>query len=104
MESAFSRKGAPDSKHAFRGDWNYLTIQLARTSDDEAGDPDLYGVFTGGQSGQVDCCQCNHTANRFCLSMAASMLVLTPAFVSSLYPRLVYHVPVQTAKQPYLWL
>lgn len=55
-------KGAPDSKHAFRGDWNYLTVQLARTSDDEAGDPDLYGVFTGGQSGQVDCCQCNHTA------------------------------------------
>ena len=43
--------------HALRGDWNYLTVQLARTSDDEAGDPDFYGVFTGGQSGQVYHCQ-----------------------------------------------
>ncbi len=38
---------------ACRGDWNYLTVQLARTSEDEDGDPDLYGLFTGGTSGQV---------------------------------------------------
>lgn len=39
--------------HACRGEWNYLTVQLARTSEDEDGDPDLYGMFTGGTSGQV---------------------------------------------------
>ena len=33
--------------------WNYLTIQLNRTSEDELGDPDLYGQFYGGASGQV---------------------------------------------------
>ncbi len=38
---------------ACRGNWNYLTVQLARTSEDEDGDPDLYGLFTGGTSGQV---------------------------------------------------
>ena len=26
-------------------DWNYLTVQLNRTSEDELGDPDLYGLF-----------------------------------------------------------
>ncbi|KAL3154641.1 hypothetical protein ABBQ32_014088 [Trebouxia sp. C0010 RCD-2024] len=31
-------------------DWNHLTVQLARTSEDEDGDPDLYGLFTGGVS------------------------------------------------------
>lgn len=31
--------------------WNYLTAQLNRTS--EHGDPDLYGMFWGGFSGQV---------------------------------------------------
>ena len=36
-----------------RGSWNYLTVQLARTSENEDGDPDLYGLFTGGNSGQV---------------------------------------------------
>lgn len=25
--------------------WNYLTIQLNRTSEDQTGDPDLYGSF-----------------------------------------------------------
>lgn len=43
----------PNSFKACRGDWNYLTVQLARTSEDEDGDPDLYGLFTGGTSGQV---------------------------------------------------
>ena len=33
--------------------WNYLTVQLNRTSADERGDPDLFGLFWGGQSGQV---------------------------------------------------
>ena len=33
--------------------WNYLTIQLNRTSEDELGDPDLYGLFYGGSSGEV---------------------------------------------------
>ncbi len=28
--------------------WNYLTVQLNRLSEDEAGDPDLYGMFYGG--------------------------------------------------------
>ena len=28
--------------------WNYLTVQLDRESDDETGDPDLYGMFYGG--------------------------------------------------------
>ncbi|DBB04188.1 hypothetical protein WJX77_010421 [Trebouxia sp. C0004] len=37
---------------SWTGDWNYLTVQLARTSEDEDGDPDLYGLFTGGTSGQ----------------------------------------------------
>ena len=40
---------------ATRDAWNYLTVQLARTSDDDDGDPDLYGMFTGGASGQVHC-------------------------------------------------
>lgn len=33
--------------------WNYLTMQLARTSEDPAGDPDLYGMFYGGAAAQV---------------------------------------------------
>ena len=33
--------------------WNYLTVQLNRTSEDELGDPDLYGLFYGGSSGEV---------------------------------------------------
>ena len=36
-----------------RGSWNYLTVQLSRTSDNDDGDPDLYGLFTGGVSGKV---------------------------------------------------
>ena len=28
--------------------WNYLTVQLNRLSADDAGDPDLYGMFYGG--------------------------------------------------------
>ena len=35
------------------GRWNYLTMQLARTSEDPAGDPDLYGMFYGGAAAQV---------------------------------------------------
>ena len=37
----------------FRDPWNYLTVQLNRTS--ETGDPDLYGTFTGGPNRQVSC-------------------------------------------------
>lgn len=37
---------------SWTGDWNYLTVQLARTSEDEDGDPDFYGLFTGGEAGQ----------------------------------------------------
>ncbi len=33
--------------------WNYLTVQLSRTSADDKGDPDLYGLFYGGDSGKV---------------------------------------------------
>lgn len=29
--------------------WNYLTLQLRRTS--EEGDPDLFGIFFGGKRG-----------------------------------------------------
>ncbi|KAK9833016.1 hypothetical protein WJX74_004561 [Apatococcus lobatus] len=34
------------------GNWKHLTTQLNRTSADEDGDPDLYGLFTGGPHGQ----------------------------------------------------
>ncbi|KAK9853882.1 hypothetical protein WJX84_009959 [Apatococcus fuscideae] len=34
-------------------DWKHLTVQLNRTSPDEDGDPDLYGMFTGGPNGQA---------------------------------------------------
>ena len=30
--------------------WKYLTVQLSRLSEDDAGDPDLYGMFYGGDS------------------------------------------------------
>lgn len=36
------------SKHVTS--WNYLTVQLSRLSADDAGDPDLYGMFYGGFS------------------------------------------------------
>lgn len=40
--------------------WNYLTVQLNRLSEDEAGDPDLYGMFYGGtdvrMTGTSPCC------------------------------------------------
>ncbi|KAK9824143.1 hypothetical protein WJX72_008089 [[Myrmecia] bisecta] len=32
--------------------WNYLTVQLSRTSADDRGDPDIYGLFYGGTTGQ----------------------------------------------------
>lgn len=38
---------------ACRDDWKYLTVQLNRTSTDESGDPDLYGLFAGGPHGEV---------------------------------------------------
>ena len=36
------------SKHVTS--WKYLTVQLSRLSADDAGDPDLYGMFYGGSS------------------------------------------------------
>ena len=41
---------------AQRTSWNYLTVQLNRTSEDEMGDPDLFASYWGGQSGQVMPC------------------------------------------------
>ena len=34
------------SKH--ETSWKHLTVQLSRLSEDDAGDPDLYGMFYGG--------------------------------------------------------
>uniref|UniRef100_A0A1D1ZTQ2 EGF-like domain-containing protein n=1 Tax=Auxenochlorella protothecoides TaxID=3075 RepID=A0A1D1ZTQ2_AUXPR len=31
--------------------WNHLAVRLARTSPDEKGDPDLFGLFSGGKRG-----------------------------------------------------
>ena len=42
------------SKHVTS--WKYLTVQLSRLSADDAGDPDLYGMFYGGSS--VRSCTC----------------------------------------------
>jgi hypothetical protein len=42
------------SKHQLS--WNYLTVQLSRLSDDDAGDPDLYGMFYGGSSVRTFLC------------------------------------------------
>ena len=39
------------SKHQIS--WNYLTVQLSRLSADDAGDPDLYGMFYGGSSVRI---------------------------------------------------
>lgn len=35
----------------FNEPWNFLAVQLTRSS--ESGDPDLYGIFTGGPNSQV---------------------------------------------------
>ncbi|KAK9810844.1 hypothetical protein WJX73_001470 [Symbiochloris irregularis] len=32
--------------------WNYLTVELNRTNNDSRSDPDLYGMWWGGSSGQ----------------------------------------------------
>lgn len=53
LETASKQNLIMTDVHVCRGEWNYLTVQLARTSEDEDGDPDLYGMFTGGTSGQV---------------------------------------------------
>lgn len=36
--------------------WEYLTVQLSRMSEDDAGDPDLYGMFYGGSSVRIFSC------------------------------------------------
>lgn len=40
---------APPCSHAWQDPWNYLSIQMNRTSPE--GDPDLFGIFTGGARG-----------------------------------------------------
>ena len=39
------------SKH--ETSWKYLTVQLSRLSEDDAGDPDLYGMFYGGDTVRI---------------------------------------------------
>jgi hypothetical protein len=48
--------------------WNFLAVLVNRTSSDERGDPDLFGVFTGGQRGLV---QPNMTAKGVRFSCAS---------------------------------
>ena len=44
----YEATGVLRSKHVTS--WKYLTVQLSRLSEDDAGDPDLYGMFYGGSS------------------------------------------------------
>ena len=43
LREAWLRRGHETS-------WKYLTVQLSRLSEDDAGDPDLYGMFYGGDA------------------------------------------------------
>lgn len=41
----------PFTDSAAGDSWNHLAVRLARTSPDEKGDPDLFGLFSGGKRG-----------------------------------------------------
>ena len=61
------------SKHVTS--WKYLTVQLSRLSADDAGDPDLYGMFYGGSSVRFRTCTSIPAGQTICSWLKTSALI-----------------------------